>query len=80
MRADSSLVGLVVVLRDRLGRRVLCPMVIVIDLEVLRWISVRVSVYKTQWMGSGCVEVLIKLKEPLDAMVFKGEGVDEGVL
>lgn len=89
----ASPASLVAALGDGLGRRVLCPVPTVVDLEeppvipnfvgdleVARWIPVRVPAYETRWAGPGCADCLIKLKGPLDAMVFTSSAEVEGLM
>ncbi|XP_029122798.1 uncharacterized protein [Elaeis guineensis] len=89
----ASPAGLVAALGDGLGRRVLCPVPTVVDLEeppviptfvgdleAAGWIPVRVPAYETRWAGPGCVEVLMKLKGTLDAMVFTSSAEVEGLM
>ncbi|KAF8406776.1 hypothetical protein HHK36_008868 [Tetracentron sinense] len=85
--------GLVESLGTGLGRRVLCPVPLVVGLEeppvvpkFLRdltwkqWVPVRVSAYETQWAGPKCAEGLVRSEEGLDALVFTSTGEVEGLL
>ncbi|KAL6993318.1 hypothetical protein U1Q18_043196 [Sarracenia purpurea var. burkii] len=78
------------------GKRVLCPVPVVVGLEeppvvpnFLRdlaskgWLPVRVNGYETRWAGPECAEVVARRSEEgegLDAMVFTSTGEVEGLL
>ncbi|KAA8532113.1 hypothetical protein F0562_006745 [Nyssa sinensis] len=77
------------------GRRVLCPVPLVVGLEeppvvpnFLRdlaakgWVPVRVNGYETRWAGPECVEGVMRKSEEegLDAIVFTSTGEVEGLL
>ncbi|KAI5683877.1 hypothetical protein M9H77_05105 [Catharanthus roseus] len=74
------------------GRKVLCPVPLVLgleeppvvpdflnDLAKKGWIPVRVNAYKTRWAGPKCAEV-VKNRGNLDAIVFTSTGEVEGFL
>ncbi|KAK1259809.1 hypothetical protein QJS04_geneDACA001424 [Acorus gramineus] len=86
--------GLVDSLGPGLGRRVLCPVPLVVDLEeppvvpdflndleLSGWVPVRVPAYETRWAGPGCAEGLVGLDGPApDAVVFTSTAEVEGLL
>ncbi|KAK9947400.1 hypothetical protein M0R45_003026 [Rubus argutus] len=87
--------GLVQSLGDGGGRRVLCPVPVVLGLteppvvpDFLRelgagnWVPVRVNAYETRWAGPECAEQVVKkIKEgDLDAIVFTSTAEVEGLL
>ncbi|XP_048325251.2 uncharacterized protein LOC125421194 [Ziziphus jujuba] len=87
--------GLVKALGEGIGRRVLCPIPVVVGLEeppvvpdFLRelesngWVPVRVNAYETRWAGEECAkEVVQRLEEgELDAIVFTSTAEVEGLL
>ncbi|XP_020599218.1 uncharacterized protein LOC110038659 [Phalaenopsis equestris] len=86
--------GLVEAIGEGFGRRALCPVPDVIDLEepsvvpeFLKglvaggWAPVRVSAYETRWAGLGCVEDLVRGKQgDLDAIVFTSTAEVEGLV
>ncbi|KAI3515083.1 hypothetical protein L1887_13833 [Cichorium endivia] len=87
--------GLVESLGFGLGRRVLCPVPLVVgleeppvvpnflrDLETKGWVAVRVNAYETRWMGAECAAALVKRDGGcgVDAIVFTSTGEVEGML
>lgn len=89
----ASPAGLIAALGDGFGRRVLCPVPTVVDLEeppvipnfvgdlkAAGWIPVRVPAYETRWVGPGCAEGLMESKGPLDAIVFTSSAEVEGLM
>ncbi|KAK9269522.1 hypothetical protein L1049_001298 [Liquidambar formosana] len=87
--------GLVEALGDGRGRRVLCPVPMVVGLEeppvipnflrelgLSRWMAVRVNGYETRWAGPECAEgVAARVEEGyLDSIVFTSTGEVEGLL
>ncbi|XP_055829741.1 uncharacterized protein LOC129899020 [Solanum dulcamara] len=88
--------GLVEALGLGLGRKVLCPVPLVIgldeppvvpkfleDLSKRGWIPVRLDAYETRWAGAKCaVDVVRKSEEEcgFDAIVFTSTGEVEGLL
>lgn len=86
--------GLVEAIGLGFGRRALCPVPDVVDLEepsvvpdFLKgletggWVPVRVSAYETRWAGLGCVEELVRGKYgDLDAIVFTSTAEVEGLV
>ncbi|KAH7689308.1 HemD-like protein [Dioscorea alata] len=85
--------GLVEALGDGIGRRVLCPVPDVVDLEEppvvpdfirdlesRNWVAIRVPAYETRWAGPRCVEALVRLDGKLDAIVFTSSAEVEGLL
>ncbi|KEH41583.1 putative tetrapyrrole biosynthesis, uroporphyrinogen III synthase [Medicago truncatula] len=82
-------------LGDGGGRRVMCPVPLVVGLEEppvvpsflqeLRdggWVPVRVEAYETRWSGPRCAEGIVKAveEEGLDAVVFTSSAEVEGLL
>ncbi|KAM1508147.1 hypothetical protein ACFX10_017499 [Malus domestica] len=87
--------ALVQSLEDGRGRRVLCPVPLVVglveppvvphflrDLEAKHWVPVRVNAYETRWAGPGCAEEVVEKieDEALDAIVFTSTAEVEGLL
>ncbi|CAN4081786.1 unnamed protein product [Withania somnifera] len=88
--------GLVETLGLGLGRKVLCPVPLVIgleeppvvpkfleDLSKRGWIPVRLNAYETRWAGAKCaLDVVAKSEEEcgFDAIVFTSTGEVEGLL
>ncbi|KAI3522488.1 hypothetical protein L1887_00314 [Cichorium endivia] len=87
--------GLVESLGYGLGRRVLCPVPLVVgleeppvvpnflrDLETKGWVAVRVNAYETLWMGAECAAALVKRDGGcgVDVIVFTSTGEVEGML
>ncbi|XP_061351127.1 uncharacterized protein LOC133296193 [Gastrolobium bilobum] len=87
--------GLAAALGAGYGRRVLCPVPLVVGLEEppvvpgflqeLRaggWAPVRVEAYETRWAGPRCAEGIVKASEEegLDAVVFTSSAEVEGLL
>ncbi|KAM3361515.1 hypothetical protein BC332_03956 [Capsicum chinense] len=88
--------GLVEALGVGKGRKVLCPVPLVIgldeppvvpkfleDLSKRGWIPVRLNAYETRWAGAKCaMDVVIKSEEEcgFDAIVFTSTGEVEGLL
>ncbi|KAH0460842.1 hypothetical protein IEQ34_008417 [Dendrobium chrysotoxum] len=86
--------GLVEAIGEGFGRRALCPVPDVIDLdepsvvpdflkglEARGWAPVRVSAYETRWAGLGCVDKLMRGKYgDLDAIVFTSTAEVEGLV
>lgn len=78
------------------GRRILCPVPLVVgiaeppvvpnflrDLASKDWVPVKVHAYETRWAGTGCAEALVRRmegEEGLDAIVFTSIGEVEGLL
>eukprot|EP00262_Sarcandra_glabra_P002423 TRINITY_DN1271_c0_g1_i1.p1 TRINITY_DN1271_c0_g1~~TRINITY_DN1271_c0_g1_i1.p1 ORF type:complete len:310 (-),score=33.12 TRINITY_DN1271_c0_g1_i1:177-1106(-) len=75
------------------GRRILCPVPLVVDIEeppvipnFLRdlaskgWVPVSVSAYETRWAGPHCAEDLVRFEGILDAIMFTSTGEVEGLL
>ncbi|KAI3761825.1 hypothetical protein L1987_52247 [Smallanthus sonchifolius] len=88
-------VGLVEALGFGGGRRVLCPVPVVVGLEepsvvpnFLRelnakgWVAVRVDAYETRWRGADCAAALLRGDGGcgVDAVVFTSTGEVKGVL
>ncbi|XP_057528104.1 uncharacterized protein LOC130806893 [Amaranthus tricolor] len=84
--------GLVESLGHGFGRRVLCPVPIVLglkeppvvpdflrELSSMGWIAVRVDAYETRWAGPNCVEKLLEVSD-LDGLVFTSTAEVEGLL
>lgn len=74
------------------GRRVLCPVPLVIgvkeplvvpnflqNLESNGWVPIRATAYETRWIGPQCAEPIVKEKT-LDAIVFTSTAEVEGLL
>ncbi|KAJ8499451.1 hypothetical protein OPV22_010003 [Ensete ventricosum] len=89
----ASPAGLVESLGAGSGRRILCPVPSVVDLEeppvvpdFLRelwargWVPERVPAYETRWTGPLCTEGLVVLDTALDAMVFTSSAEVEGLM
>ncbi|KAJ0987146.1 hypothetical protein J5N97_005502 [Dioscorea zingiberensis] len=89
----ASPAGLVESLGDGIGRRVLCPVPDVVDLEeppvvpdfirgleARKWVVIRVPAYETRWAGPRCVEPLLRMDGKLDAIVFTSSAEVEGFL
>ncbi|MQL99571.1 hypothetical protein Taro_032303 [Colocasia esculenta] len=89
----ASPAGLVESLGRGSGRRVLCPVPEVVGLteppvvpDFLRglaamgWAAVRVPAYETRWAGPGCVEPVVGLDGPLDAVLFTSTAEVEGLV
>ncbi|TKY73076.1 uroporphyrinogen-III synthase [Spatholobus suberectus] len=88
--------ALAAALGDGGGRRVLCPVPLVVGVEeppvvpaFLRelrsagWVPVRVEAYETRWAGPGCAEGIVRASEEeggLDAVVFTSSAEVEGLL
>lgn len=87
--------GLVEFLGIGVGRRVLCPVPLVVELEeppvvpnFIRelhgggWVPVRVNAYETLWAGPQCAEGIVKRAEEgrLDVIVFTSSAEVEGLL
>ncbi|XP_068649149.1 uncharacterized protein [Aristolochia californica] len=85
--------GLVRSLGPGSGRRILCPVPLVVDLEEPPvvpdflnglaqngWDPVRVPAYETSWAGPKCAEALLELSGILDAVVFTSTAEVEGLL
>lgn len=85
--------GLVESLGDGLGRRVLCPVPLVVglteppvvpdflrDLEEKGWVPVRVSAYETRWAGAECARGVVERGRGLGAVVFTSSAEVEGLL
>ncbi|KVH92133.1 uncharacterized protein LOC112515167 [Cynara cardunculus var. scolymus] len=77
------------------GRKVLCPVPLVVGLEEPRvvpdflrdlvskgWVAVRVNAYETRWMGAVCAAALLRKdgSPAVDAIVFTSTGEVEGML
>ncbi|KAJ7955594.1 Uroporphyrinogen-III synthase [Quillaja saponaria] len=77
------------------GRRVLCPVPLVVgldeppvvpnflrDLEATGWVPVRVAAYETRWAGRLCAEEIVRRsqKGELDVLVFTSSAEVEGLL
>ncbi|KMT08683.1 hypothetical protein BVRB_6g139570 [Beta vulgaris subsp. vulgaris] len=84
--------GLVHSLGPGLGRKVLCPVPLVLGLneppvvpDFLRelgsmgWVAVRVDAYETSWAGPDCAEKLVNAQN-LDGLVFTSTAEVEGLL
>ncbi|XP_021722352.1 uncharacterized protein LOC110689808 [Chenopodium quinoa] len=84
--------GLVDSLGPGLGRKVLCPVPLVLGLEeptvvpdfirdlgLMGWVPSRVNAYETRWAGPKCVKKLVELDE-LDGLVFTSTAEVEGLL
>lgn len=96
MPATATPSGLVAVLGAGDGRKVLCPVPLVVGLEeppvvpgFLRelwacgWVPVRVEAYETRWAGPMCAEGIVRASEErdrLDAVVFTSSAEVEGLL
>ncbi|CAH1433346.1 unnamed protein product [Lactuca virosa] len=91
----STPAGLVESLGYGSGRRVLCPVPLVVgleeppvvpnflrDLDIKGWVAVRVNAYETRWMGPECAAELVKRDGGcgVDAIVFTSTGEVEGML
>ncbi|WOL12028.1 hypothetical protein Cni_G20793 [Canna indica] len=89
----ASPAGLVESLGAGAGRRVLCPVPFVVDLEeppvvpdFLRdleargWNPQRVCAYETRWKGARCMEGLVALDAALDAILFTSSAEVEGLM
>lgn len=87
--------ALAAALGDGGGRKVLCPVPLVVGLEeppvvpgFLRelraggWVPVRVQAYETRWAGPKCAEGIVKASEEkgLDAVVFTSSAEVDGLL
>lgn len=86
--------GLVEAIGEGFGRRALCPVPDVVnleepsvvpeflkELETGGWAPVRVSAYETRWAGLGCVEDLVSGKcGDMDAFVFTSTAEVEGLV
>lgn len=75
-----------------LGRKVLCPVPLVIgveeppvvpgflrELEAGGWVPVKVGAYETRWAGPGCTEAIVR-EEILDGLIFTSTAEVEGLL
>uniref|UniRef100_A0A251SB16 Putative tetrapyrrole biosynthesis, uroporphyrinogen III synthase n=1 Tax=Helianthus annuus TaxID=4232 RepID=A0A251SB16_HELAN len=77
------------------GRRVLCPVPVVVELEEPPvvpnfiqdlssngWVAMRVDAYETQWMGVECAKAMVQRDNGgvVDAVVFTSTGEVEGML
>ncbi|OWM72844.1 uncharacterized protein LOC116194292 [Punica granatum] len=84
--------GLVESLGPGGGRKVLCPVPLVIgieeppvvpsflrELEASGWMPVKVGAYETRWLGPQCAEVIMG-EEVLDAIIFTSTAEVEGLL
>ncbi|XP_072972872.1 uncharacterized protein [Typha angustifolia] len=92
----ASPAGLVESLGDGSGRRVLCPVPNVVDLEeppvvadfvadleAAGWVGVRVPAYETRWAGPRCAEEMARRRETdeeIDAIVFTSSAEVEGLM
>ncbi|GMH06630.1 hypothetical protein Nepgr_008470 [Nepenthes gracilis] len=86
--------GLVESLGPGLGRKVLCPVPLVVgleepqvipdflrDLDLMGWDAVRVDGYETRWAGPNSAERLVtRERETVDAIVFTSTAEVEGLL
>ncbi|KAK4757574.1 hypothetical protein SAY87_018875 [Trapa incisa] len=84
--------GLVEALGPGLGRKVLCPVPLVIgveeppvvptflrELEASGWVAVKAGAYETRWAGPECAEAIVG-EEVLDGMIFTSTAEVEGLL
>lgn len=92
----STPTGLVESLGLGKGRKVLCPVPLVLgleeppvvpkfldDLAKKGWVAVRVNAYETRWAGPNCAEEVVRRSQEangLDAIVFTSTGEVEGFL
>uniref|UniRef100_A0A7N0RFC6 Tetrapyrrole biosynthesis uroporphyrinogen III synthase domain-containing protein n=1 Tax=Kalanchoe fedtschenkoi TaxID=63787 RepID=A0A7N0RFC6_KALFE len=85
--------GLVAELGLGRGRKVLCPVPLVVgmeeppvvpgflnELEKSGWVAVRVDAYETRWAGAESGRRLVAVEENVDAVVFTSTGEVEGLL
>ncbi|GAB2282925.1 hypothetical protein Dimus_017462 [Dionaea muscipula] len=90
---NSTPSGLVESLGPGHGRRVLCPVPLVLGLEepavvpdflrdlgLMGWDAVRVDAYETRWAGPKSAEKLVEEEEKVDAVVFTSTAEVEGLL
>ncbi|PTQ37953.1 hypothetical protein MARPO_0054s0065, partial [Marchantia polymorpha] len=83
--------GLVEALGEGKGRRIMCPVPSVVDLEeppvvpeflrdltTRNWRPVRVNAYITRWMGAECAKGLVS--GSMDALIFTSSAEIEGLL
>lgn len=84
--------GLVESLGPGIGRKVLCPVPLVIgveeppvvpnflhELEASGWVPVKAGAYETRWAGPECAEAIV-VEETLDGMIFTSTAEVEGLL
>lgn len=85
--------GLVGLLGYGYGRKVLCPVPLVVgleepevvpnflrDLDRMGWVAVRVDAYETRWMGSECGVMGLLGTHKVDAIVFTSTAEVQGLL